>query len=163
MNDERHAAPFRRFSVIVYRLISSLWLGGAVFLAAIAAPAAFSAASNTTEAANFVGAMLTRWHYLALLAPLILLIMQWSRPRAWAVLVLFLAIVFASGEAMIDLRIRNMRLHMAVPISSLPPDSAVRRHFGALHGTSVLLLLGQIAAAAIVAGASESGTDRADR
>lgn len=154
MNGSDPGAPARS-SFIVHRLIAALWLGAGVFLAAFGAPAAFSAASNTTEAANVVGAMLTRWHYLALLAPLILLVTQWSRPRAWAVVVLFLAIMFASMQALVDVRIRNIRMQTAVPISSLSRVSPLRRRFDLLHGVSSLLLLGQIVAAGMVVGMPE--------
>lgn len=160
MNDERNVAPVHRSTFAVQRWIAALWFGAGVFLAAFAAPAAFRAASNPTEAANVVGAMLTRWHYLALLAPLILLVIQWSRPRAAAVIVLFIAVVLASAEALVDVRIRDLRMHSAISISALPPASPVRRRFGLLHGASSLLLLGQIVAAGVAIGVSDSGTDR---
>ncbi len=159
MNGFDASAPVHRSSLIVYRLIAALWFGAAVFLAAFAAPAAFSAASNSTEAANVVGAMLTRWHYLALLAPLVLLAFQWRRPHGWAVVVLFLAIVFASAQALVDTRIRGMRMHSVVPISSLSRENPLRRRFGVLHGASSLLLLTQIVAAGVMVGISDSGTE----
>jgi len=140
---------------ILHRWIASLWFGGGVFLAAFAAPAAFRAASNSTEAAEVVGAMLTRWHYLALLAPLILLVLQWRHPRGWIVIVLFFGIVFASAQALVDTRIRVMRMRSLVPISSLSPQNPLRRRFGLLHGASSLLLLAQIVTAGIACGAPQ--------
>ena len=79
---------------------------------AIAAPAAFSASPNSTVAADVVGAMLTKWHYLALLAPvvLMLLVARSSRPRQALLLVLLgSAILFASLQIALDLRIRVIR------------------------------------------------------
>jgi len=155
MNDEHTATRAHRSSFIVHRWLSALWFGSAVFLAAFAAPAAFRAASNPTEAANVVGAMLTRWHYLALLAPLLLLVLQWRRPRGWAVVVLFAAILMASAQGLVDTRIRSIRMHSVVSISALPERSPVRRRFGLLHGASMILLLGQIAAAGVAVATSD--------
>jgi hypothetical protein len=133
-----------------------LWFGGGAFLLFAGVPAAFSAEPNTVMAANVVGAMLTRWHYLALLAPLILLALQWRQPSVWMVSVLFAALLFAAVEAMIDLRIRAMRYASPVPISSLSPQNPLRRRFLHMHGVSSLLLLAQI----VLAGTAAAGTER---
>ena len=132
-------------------MIAGLWLGSA-FFAIIAATAAFRAASNATEAANVVGGMLTRWHYLALLAPLALMVLEWKRGKSRMLLVLFFAIVLASLQALADTRIRLIRQASIVPISSLSPADPVRRRFGLLHGVSSLLLVAQVvlAGAAVV-------------
>jgi len=114
----------------------------------LAATAAFRAASSPTEAANVVGALLTRWHYIALLAPMLLMILEWRRARTGLQLVLFIAIVFASLQALADTRIRLIRIHSEVPISDLSPRDPVRRRFGLLHGISSMLLLAQLATAA---------------
>jgi hypothetical protein len=129
-------------------LIAGLWFGAGAFLILAAAPAAFSASPNPALAADVVGALLTRWHYLALLAPLALLGLQWRQMRGWVMGVLLVAIVFASAEGMIDIRIREMRAASVVPISALPRENPLRRRFGLLHGLSSLLLLGQVLAAA---------------
>jgi len=96
--------------------------------------------------------MLMRWHYLALLAPLVLLILEWKRAKARMLLVLFAAIVLASLQALADTRIRIIRQESIVPISSLSPADPVRRRFGVLHGVSSLLLVAQVvmAGAAVV-------------
>ena len=118
----------------------------------IAATAAFRAASNATEAANVVGAMLTRWHYIALLGPMLLMILEWKRALSRMQVVLFAAIVFASLQAYADTRIRMLRNESVIPISSLSREDPLRRRFGALHGISTLLLIAQAltAAAAVV-------------
>jgi len=99
-----------------------------------------------------VGAMLTRWHYVALLAPLALMILEWRRAKARMQIVLFAAIVLASMQALADTRIRKIRDDSIVPISSLSPADPVRRRFGLLHGVSSLLLVAQVvmAGAAVV-------------
>ncbi len=144
----------RRPAGMVTRLIQALWLGSGVFLM-LSAAAAFSAASNTTDAANVVGAILTRWHYIALLAPLLLMFLEWRRSRPVMLVILFIAILLASFQALLDTRIRIMRAESFAPISSLPHDDPVRRQFGMLHGISQLFLLGQVIAAGVAVATRE--------
>ena len=141
----------RRSSLAITRLIQAIWLGSGVFLL-LTASAAFNAASNTTDAANVVGAVLVRWHYIALLAPLALMFLEWRRSRPIMLMILFVAVLFASFQGLLDTRIRMIRDSSPEPISSLSSSDPLRRQFGMLHGMSSLLLIGQvIAAAAVVA------------
>jgi len=135
-----------------------LWLGSAIFVI-LAAVAAFGALNTATDAANVVGAILTRWHYIALLAPLALLALEWRRSRPLVLGLLFAAILFASAQALVDTRIRAMRLESPVPITSLASGDALRRRFGLLHGVSSMLLLAQV----ITAGAAVVTTDEGMR
>ncbi|HEY6137945.1 MAG TPA: DUF4149 domain-containing protein [Thermoanaerobaculia bacterium] len=130
-------------------MIESLWLGSAVFVI-VAALAAFRTLSTPTDAANVVGAILTRWHYIALVAPLLLLAIEWRRSRAIVLGILFAAILLASAQAVIDTRVRAMRMESAVAISALPREHPLRRRFGLLHGVSTLLLIAQVVAAGAV-------------
>jgi hypothetical protein len=130
-------------------VIESLWLGSAVFVI-VAALAAFRTLSTPTDAANVVGAILTRWHYIALVAPLLLLAIEWRRSRAIVLGILFAAILLASAQAVIDTRVRAMRMESAVAISALPREHPLRRRFGLLHGVSTLLLIAQVVAAGAV-------------
>ncbi|MEA2491846.1 MAG: hypothetical protein QOH21_3638 [Acidobacteriota bacterium] len=116
----------------------------------LASSGAFRAAPNPTIAADVVGSMLTRWHYIALLAPLLLFALELRRARRFVLVVVFVALVLAALQSFIDLRIRAIRASSFVPISSLSPSDPVRRHFGALHGASMGLLLLQTLAAAVV-------------
>ncbi len=134
---------------LVARLIHAIWLGSGLFLIAVAAPAAFRGAPNATVAADVVGIMLSRWHYIALGAPLLLLILDWRRGRVYVLSVVFVGILLAAAQAATDLRIRSIRAQSAVPISELPREDPVRRAFGRLHGVSSLLLLMQVVAAAV--------------
>jgi hypothetical protein len=118
--------------------------------AIVAASAAFRAAGSPTSAANVVGAMLTKWHYIALLAPLAMMLLEWRRARASVQVVLFMAIILASLQALADTRIRTIRNDSPSPISSLSPADPVRRRFGLLHGISSMLLVAQVLAAAAV-------------
>jgi hypothetical protein len=116
----------------------------------LASSGAFRAAPNPTVAADVVGSMLTRWHYIALAAPLLLFALELHRVRRLILVVLFTAIVLAAVQSFVDLRIRAIRQTSVVPISSLPTTDPVRRHFGALHGASMALLLAQTVLGAIV-------------
>jgi len=138
--------PERRSSLMVTRLVQALWLGSGVFLI-LTASAAFAAASNATDAANVVGAVLTRWHYIALLAPLFLMFLEWRRSRPVMLVILFVAVLMASFQALLDTRIRVMRQESVIPISSLSREDPVRQRFGLYHGLSQLFLIGQVIAA----------------
>jgi hypothetical protein len=131
------------------RFIHAIWLGSGLFLIAVAAPAAFRTAPNTTIAADLVGAMLTKWHYIALGAPLLLLLLDWRRGRVYVLLVVFVGILLASAEVAADLRIRTIRASSPVPIGELSREDPIRRQFGRLHGISTLLLLMQVIAAGV--------------
>jgi hypothetical protein len=142
------------------RLLLAAWLGGGLFLMFAAAPAAFAAAGSSTAAAAVVGAMLSRWHYLALGAPLVLLGVEW-RGRALAntarIVLLSLALLAASAEVGVDLRIRAIRAASPTPISALAESNPVRRAFGRLHGISMALLALQVLfAAGLVATGQDS-------
>ena len=93
--------------------------------------------------------MLTPWHYIAIGAPLLLLVFKGGGKR-YAMMILFIAILLASAQAMIDVRIRRIRIESPRPISSLPATDPLRKRFGLMHGVSSMLLLAQIAAAAVV-------------
>ena len=133
-------------------MIAALWFGSAVFLM-LAASAAFRSSPNSTVAADVVGSMLGRWHYIALAAPLALFALELRHARRLVLIVLFAAIVLAAAQTFVDLRIRSMRASSAVSMSELPKTDPVRRRFGALHGISMTLLLAQAIAAAVVVGA----------
>lgn len=137
-------------------LVAAVWFGGALFLIAVAAPAAFGTSPNASAAANVVGAMLTRWHYIGLIAPLILLALEWRRARTPAIAILLAAILFAAVQALVDTRIRSIRSSSVVPISALRRDDPVRRRFGVLHGVSSILLLLQVMSAGVVVAQSDT-------
>jgi hypothetical protein len=121
----------------------------------LAASAAFRAAPDATAAADVVGAMLTRWHYIALAAPLLLFALELRRARRFVLVLLFASVILAAGQIFIDLQIRSIRHGSIVPVSSLDTTDPVRRRFGALHGASMSLLLLQAIAAAIVVARSD--------
>jgi hypothetical protein len=121
----------------------------------LAALAAFRALTTPTDAANVVGALLTRWHYIALIAPVALLALEWRRSRAAILGLLLFAILLASAQALVDTRVRTMRLEAPVAISALPRENPLRRRFGILHGVSTLLLIAQVVVAGAAIGLDE--------
>lgn len=127
----------------------------------LAASAAFRAAPNPAAAADVVGAMLNRWHYIALAAPLALFALELRRVRRFALTVIFIALMLAAVQVFVDLRIRAMRLSSPVAISSLDRQHPDRKRFGALHGASMALLLLQTIAAAMVVAAREKKEEHA--
>jgi hypothetical protein len=113
----------------------------------LATTAAFRSAPNPTAAADVVGAILARWHYIALGAPLILFALELRHPRKFVLIVLFAGIVLAAAQGFVDLKIRSIRNSASAPISELRREDPVRRRFGMLHGVSMMLLVLQTAAA----------------
>ncbi|HEU5163703.1 MAG TPA: DUF4149 domain-containing protein [Thermoanaerobaculia bacterium] len=144
-------------------LLLAAWFGGGIFLMFAAAPAAFRAAGSATAAAGVVGAMLARWHYLALGAPLILLMIEW-RGRALAqtarVVLLALALLAASAQAGVDLKIHAIRAASPTPISDLAKTHPTRRSFGRLHGISMALLTLQVLLAGAVVATGQASVRR---
>jgi hypothetical protein len=134
---------------LLARFIHAIWFGSGLFLIAVAAPAAFRAAPSPTVAADIVGLMLSRWHYIGLGAPLLLLFLDWRRGRVYVLAIVFVGIILAAAQAATDLRVRSIRAQSVVPISDLPREDPVRRQFGRMHGISSLLLLMQVIAAGV--------------
>lgn len=144
----------------VRRLVAALWFGSAIFLM-LTSSAAFEAAGNTTIAADVVGSMLTRWHYVALAAPLVLFAFALRRGRTLLVAITFACVMLAAAQSFIDLRIRAIRRASPISISQLERDHPTRRNFGRLHGASMGLLLLQAIGAGMVVMSSFSRRERA--
>lgn len=141
---------------ILFNAVAAFWFGSGAFLLAVAAPAAFRGSPTPAAAADVVGAMLQRWHYIALASPLILLGIEWGRMRPRVVAVVFAAVLLASLQIVADLKIRSIRASSPVPVSELSRQDPVRRRFGMLHGASSALLLAQVIVAGLVAGRGAS-------
>ena len=145
-------------------LAIALWLGGGAALMFIAAPAAFSGSPTPTTAAAIVGTILTKWHYIAIIVPLFLLIFEWygsKLARTARVVWLCVALLGAAAQALVDLRIREIRTSSRVAISELRKSDPVRKRFGLLHGVSMALMLMQlIAATGVVVEESREGDER---
>lgn len=121
----------------------------------LAASAAFRAAGSPVIAADVVGSMLTRWHYISLAAPLALFAFELRKVRRVVLIVVFSALILGALQSFVDLRIRAIRNSSVVPVSELERTDPVRRRFGMLHGLSMLLLALQAATAGYVVAARE--------
>lgn len=135
----------------------TIWIGGGVFLAFVAAPAAFSAAEGPETAAAVVGAMLSRWHWISVIAPLGVLLSARFRHK-WPLVLIVVAVALANAQWLVDNRIHDLRASVAGSVSELDESDAVRRTFGALHGVSMTLMLGQLlCGAGVLVSTSRSG------
>ncbi|MEO8218452.1 MAG: DUF4149 domain-containing protein [Acidobacteriota bacterium] len=137
-----------RLISVVKALLLSLWLGGGLFLMFFAAPAAFRTAQNRTAAANMVGGMLSSWHYISIVVPLLFLLAVLRRPgSSFRALLLSAALILGAAQIFADLHVRSIRARSPVAISELSPSDPARRHFGRFHALSSLLMLLQVVAA----------------
>jgi uncharacterized membrane protein len=139
-----------RWRLALIRLLEAFWLGSAIFLMAVAAPAAFRAAGGPSSAADVVGAMLNRWHYIALAVPVVLLLLNLRAGRGSIVALLTIATFAAASQGMIDLKAQMIRAASVVPISSLAANDPTRRSFMMLHGLSMGVLLLQVILAILI-------------
>lgn len=123
---------------IIRLVLLSVWFGGGVFLAAVGTPAAFAGAPDRVTAGSIAGMMLSRWHYVSLLAPALLLVLEFPEGfrRTTRIALLVVAIAAAAAQTGVDLKLRNMRANSAIGISNLPEGDPTRRTFGMLHGVS---------------------------
>jgi len=145
-----------------------LWFGGSLFLALIAAPATFKVSPSREVAANNVGAMLTRWRWVAIGAPLLLLagtltagagdLPAATRPRRLQSVLLTSALVLALAQSGVDRIIHGMRASSPTPISHLSPSDPYRQRFGRLHGASAFLMMAGTLLAGGVIIARDRGT-----
>jgi hypothetical protein len=129
-------------------LALAVWVGGAVAVGLIVAPAAF-ATLPAADAATLVGEALRRFHLVTYAAGAVVLLLLAAmallgpRPHAFwtrmSVAGLMLAAALVSG-LWVDRRIAAMRADIGVPVSSLPEGDARRGAFGRLHGVSTLLM-----------------------
>lgn len=134
------------------RLVSALtlivWIGGAITIASLVAPAAF-AVLPSGDAARLVGETLRRFHLvgyaagLVLVGSLVLAALVGPRPHAfWSrlwIAGLMLAATLLSG-LWVSGRVADLRREIGVPVASLRPDDARRVAFGRWHAFSTALI-----------------------
>ena len=109
--------------------------------------AIFRAAETRRQGGAFSGAVLgsffkLRWAAVALTA------VAWAFPRTPALWWATAAAALTVAHAPLDGRIRALREQLGGSTEGLDPSDPRRKRWGALHGTSVLLLFAQIACAA---------------
>ena len=131
----------------------SVWLGAALLLAAVVAPAAFAVLPTRTLAGALVGRVLPVVFYsgaaIGILAVLLGRSLAPSLGRAIAGAAMTATCLAA--QLLVAPRIERLRVEVGRPIDELAVGDPRRVAFGRLHGASVLLLgVATIAAAAAI-------------
>jgi hypothetical protein len=130
-------------------VLLSAWLGAAVLVAAVVAPAAFAVLPSRTLAGALVGRVLPVVFWSGLAVGLAVAALGWSAPGAgWrTAMALVLAAACAIAQLVIAPRIAALRDAGSVPMAALDPSDPRRVAFGRLHGMSVAWMgLGALAA-----------------
>jgi hypothetical protein len=138
---------------IVSIVMLSVWLGAALIVAAVVAPAAFDVLPTRTLAGALVGRVLPVLFWSAMVIGLLVLWLGWRVPsptaRTGAALVLIASSVVA--QLVIAPRIERVRGQIGGPLEALDPANPLRQAFGRLHGMSVACLgVGGLAALLIL-------------
>jgi hypothetical protein len=133
-------------------VLLSLWLGAALVVAAVVAPAAFAVLPTRTLAGALVGRVLPVlfWSGAAVGVVTALLSRGWPLGGARLVAGLALAIACLAAQLGVAPRIERVRAAAGGAIDALAQNDARRVTFGRLHGLSVALL-GAAALAGIAA------------
>jgi len=129
------------------------WLGAALVVSAVVAPAAFDVLPTRTLAGALIGRVLPVLFWSGVVIGLLVLWMGWRLPfpqtRTAAAFVLVAACVVA--QLVIAPRIERIRVQIGGPLEALDPSNPLRQSFGRLHGLSVACLgVGGLAALVIL-------------
>lgn len=129
-------------SVIASLVLLSLWLGAALIVAAVVAPAAFDVLPTRTLAGALVGRVLPVLFWSGSVIGLVVLWLGWRVPspagRTIAAVVLIASCLVA--QLGIAPRIERVRAAIGGPLEALDPSNPLRQSFGRLHGMSVACL-----------------------
>ena len=130
----------------------SAWLGAAILVAAVVAPAAFAVLPSRTLAGALVGRVLPVLFYGgALIGLVVALLARGTMPSVARVVAgAMMTVTCLAAQLLVAPRIERIRVDAGRPIDELPPGDSRRAAFGRLHGVSVLLL----GAAALAGGAA---------
>lgn len=139
------------FPLVAPIVLLALWLGAAVVVAGVVAPAAFAVLPSRTLAGALVGRVLPTLFWSG--AVVGVLAAAFARPlpdaRMRLACALALAVACLSAQLVVAPRIEAVRRSVNGPIDALAHEDARRVAFGRLHGASVALLgIAALAAAA---------------
>jgi hypothetical protein len=120
-------------------VLLAAWLGAALLVAAVVAPAAFAVLPSRTLAGAVVGRVLPVLFWSGMLVGLASAALTWSLPaRVWRTgAALALVAACAAAQLVIAPRIARVR-EAAGAIEALDPADPRRQAFGRLHGLSVM-------------------------
>lgn len=133
------------------------WLGAMVFLSFVVAPTAFATLASRHQAGDVVAATLNTLYLSGyILGPLLVLVSVVTRSLRgrllWAVRTILLVLMTVStvlAREFVGAKLLSLRRAMG-PMINVPPDDPMRLLFQQWHQVSVLLMLFNIAAAALV-------------
>jgi hypothetical protein len=139
-------------SVAISVVALSAWLGAALLVAAVVAPAAFAVLPSRTLAGALVGRVLPVLFYSGAAVGLAVAMLARGTTTSAARVVAgaVMATTCLAAQLLVAPRIERIRVDAARPIDELAPGDPRRAAFGRLHGVSVLLL----GAAALAGGAA---------
>jgi hypothetical protein len=129
--------------LIIMLVTSAVWLGAALLLAAVVAPAAFAVLPSRTVAGALVGQVLPAVFIAGCVGALATLATNQVASRggsARVVASIVWLVACAVAQFVISPRIERVRAAAGGPIDALAADSPLRMAFGRLHGVSVGLL-----------------------
>jgi hypothetical protein len=140
-------------TVCIAIVLLAAWLGAALIVAAVVAPAAFAVLPTRTLAGALVGRVLPVLFWSGLLVGLLSVWfgahLSMAGARATGAVVLITACVVA--QLVIAPRIERVRSAIGGPVDALDPANPLRQSFGRLHGASVACLgIGGVAALAVL-------------
>ncbi|MCU0618841.1 MAG: DUF4149 domain-containing protein [Gemmatimonadaceae bacterium] len=125
-------------------LALAMWLGAAVLVAAVVAPAAFRVLPTRTLAGALVGQVLPVLFIAGIAVGVLAHILDTlaGKRASWVARVGGAALVLGCAGAQfgVGARIEALRRDLPAPIETLAPTDPQRQAFGRLHGISVLLL-----------------------
>ena len=138
---------------------SSAWLGAALLVIMVVAPAAFAALPTRTLAGQLVGAVLPPLFYAGIVIGSLVVaasvITRHGRIVTPGTVGGFLVAVSCAGAQFgVAPRIQQTRASMGGPVEALSASDPRRLAFGRLHGASVLLLGVAMLGTATVAGSA---------
>lgn len=129
-------------SGLVSLIALSVWLGAAIVVAAVVAPAAFAVLPTRTLAGALVGRVLPVLFFGGAVVGIGVALLARGPGSATARVVAGVAMVIAclAAQLVVAPRIERVRIDAGGPIDRLPPGDPRRAAFGRLHGMSVALL-----------------------
>jgi hypothetical protein len=155
------ASPDRERSVIVplgQLIVTALWLGAALFFAAVIAPGAFAVLPSRELAGAVVGRALPALFIAGVtVGASVVLVEARRRPglaRARIVAAGAMALSCAIAQFVVAPRIAELRSSLTAPLATLPASDPERIAFGRLHLMSVAWLGCAMVAGGVVAGSA---------
>ena len=151
-----------RATVVGEIVASSAWLGAALLVIMVVAPAAFAALPTRTLAGQLVGAVLPPLFYAGIVIGSLVMAASVTTRRGGIVTPAtvggFLCAACCAGAQFgVAPRIERVRASIVGPVEALAASDPRRVAFGRLHGGSVLLLgVAMLGAATVAGGAAAS-------